>query len=140
MLGQLSLRQRRQPAFVPSSRMRLEVRPPSLRHKPSSLWQRLAFWLMAPAPMDSAPPLHRLPAVKAEFLACLDDTVGDEACRLCDQLTRARSLRELWHLRAAVYGVVARQHNQAEAQARVDALNRHFPTRAPRSGFVPMLP
>jgi hypothetical protein len=111
-----------------------------LRHKPSSPWQRLVFWLMAPAPMDSAPPLDRLPAVRAEFLACLDDTVGDEACLLSDRISAARSLRELWHLRAAIYGVVARQHSQSEAQSRMDGLNRHFPTRSPRSGFMPMLP
>lgn len=140
MWGLVSLRHSRQPGFAASSRMRLEVRPPSLRHKPSSPWQQLVFWLMAPAPMDSAPPLDRLPAVQAEFLNCLDDTAGDEACRLADRISGARSLRELWHLRAAVYGVVARQHNQAEAQVRVDGLNRHFPTRSPRSGFVPMLP
>jgi hypothetical protein len=29
-------------------------------------------------------------------------------------------------------------HSQFEAQARVDLLNRHFPTRAPRSQFAPL--
>jgi hypothetical protein len=140
MLGLLSFRQSRPPRFAASSRMRLEVRPPSLRHMPSSGWQRVVFWLMAPSPLDSAPPLNRLPAVRAQFLACLDDTIGDESCQVSNRISRARSLRELWHLRADVYGVVARQHSQAEAEQRVAALNCHFPTRSPRSGFMPMLP
>jgi len=140
MLGQLSLRQPRPSAFVTSSRLRLEARPPSLRHRPSSAWQRVVFWLMAPAPMDAAPPLNSLPAVREDFAASLDDTVGDEACALSDRIAKARSLRELWHLRADVFNVVARQHSQTEAECRLVHLNRHFPTRSPRSGFAPLQP
>lgn len=118
--------------------MRLEIRPPSLRHKPSAAWRRVLFWLLAPAPMDAAPPLDRLPAVRAEFSRCLDDAFGDEACALADRIDRARSLRELWHLRPAIYNYVARHQSQAEAEERLAGLNHHFPTRSPRSGFVPM--
>lgn len=138
MLGLLSPRLGRRHGFAASSRLRLEVRPPSLRHQPSSRWQRVLFWLMAPAPLDAAPPLERLPAVRADFAACLDDTTGDTACALADRIDRARSLRELWHLRADVFDVVARQHSQAEAEARIARLSCHFPTRSPRSGFMPL--
>ena len=120
--------------------MRVQVQPPSLRHQPTSRWQRILFWLMAPAPMDSAPPLDRLPAVRAEFAACLKGTRGVAAITLTGRIERARSLRDLWHLRAEIFDCVARQHSQAEAEARVSSLNRHFLTRSPRSGFAPMQP
>ena len=118
-----------------SSSLRVEVCPPSLRHAPSSFWERILFWLLAPAPLDAAPPLNRLPRVQDDFLQCIDDIDGDDARRLAIRATHARSLRELWHLRPEVFGLVALCHSQAEAQARLDRLNRHFPTRSPRSGF-----
>jgi hypothetical protein len=31
-------------------------------------------------------------------------------------------------------------HSQHQAELRLGQLNRHFPTRAPRSGFVPLEP
>ena len=46
---------------------------------------------------------------------------------------------QLWHLRAELYHVVAVYHSQHEAERRLAELNGHFPTRAPRSGFVPLL-
>lgn len=138
MLGLLSPSAGRAPGFAVSSRVRLEVRPPSLRHQPASRWQRLLFWLMAPAPMDAAPPIDRLPAVREDFAACLDDTTGDAACALADRIERARSLRELWHLRAAAYHVIGLARSQSVADERLALLNRHFPTRAPRSQFAPL--
>ena len=39
------------------SNLRVEVCPPSLRCAPDgNTWQRLMFWLMAPAPRHAAPP------------------------------------------------------------------------------------
>ena len=118
------------------SRFRVEVRPPSLRHAPSSPWQRLMFWLRAPAPLDAAPPLNRLPGVQQEFMACLADVHSDRAIELRGLIRGARSLRELWHLRAEVYNAVAVQTSQLDAETRLARLNKHFPTRAPRSGFA----
>ena len=119
----------------PSS-LRVEVRPPSLRHAPTSLWQRLMFWLLAPAPQDAAPPLNRLPGVRNEFVGCLVDLPPGDAEALIARISLARSLRELWHLRSDVYRLVAIHHTQGEAEARLNRLNRHFPTRAPRSAFA----
>jgi hypothetical protein len=121
----------------PSS-LRFEVRPPSLRQAPVSLLSRIWFWLAAPAPQDSAPPSNRLPAVRDDFLAALFDVHSAAAGELLQRIRLARSLRELWHLRADVYRLVAVQHSQGEAEARLAGLNRHFPTRAPRSGFAPL--
>jgi hypothetical protein len=116
------------------SAFRVEVRPPSLRHAPATLGQRLLFWLMAPAPQEAAPPINRLPGVKQDFLACLDDVPLPRVDGLRSAIACARSLRELWHLRAEVYNTVGRAHSEFEAERRLDRLNRHFPTRAPRAG------
>jgi hypothetical protein len=138
MLGFAFPRPQRRIPFSASSRLRVEVRPPSLRHKPTSAWQRLVFWLLAPAPMDAAPPLNRLPAVRAEFVACLHDLPPETTAALAERIDRARSLRDLWHLRSEVYRAVGVHHSQGEAEIRLTRLNRHFPTRAPRSGFAPL--
>ncbi len=119
------------------SAFRVEVRPPSLRHAPSSWSQRLLFWLLAPAPQEAAPPINRLPGVKRDFAACLDDLPRAQTGTLLCSIDEARSLRELWHLRADVYACVGRVHSESEAERRIEGLNRHFPTRAPRSGFSP---
>ena len=121
----------------PSS-SRVEVCPPSLRHAPASPWQRLLFWLLAPAPTDASPPINRLPNVRADFLDCTSDVTTARVHDLRRLIKDARSLRELWHLRAEVYNAVAIQFNQYEAEQRLSRLNRHFPTRAPRSGFAPL--
>ena len=117
---------------------RLEVRPPSLRHAPSSWWDRLVFWLFAPAPMEAAPPLNRLPGVQEDFLQAIADVRDEAGQRLAMRIGHARSLRELWHMRIDVYTLIAQQHSEFEAAQRVATLNRHFPTRAPRSGFAPL--
>ena len=116
----------------------MEVRPPSLRTAPDGGWQRLMFWLMAPAPRDAAPPPGRLPGVREDFLGAVADVRSEDAERLRDRIAFATSLRELWHLRAEVYRVVGVAHSQALAEDRVALLNRHFPTRAPRSQFAPL--
>jgi hypothetical protein len=136
----LSLRRLRRPTpAAPTSSLRQEVCPPSLCHAPDSIWQRAVFWLLAPAPQEAAPPPSRLPAVRDDFHACVADIViVPDAGDLVRRIELARSLRELWHLRTEVYRLVAVQHSQAEAEERLARLNRHFPTRAPRSGFAPL--
>jgi hypothetical protein len=76
-----------------------------------------------------------LPQVRADFLRCIADLASAPVSELKRRIGLAHSLRELWHLRAEVYRVVAVAHSQQEAERRVAALNHHFPTRAPRSGF-----
>lgn len=115
---------------------RIEVTPPSLCHAPDSAWQRLMFWLLAPAPGDAAPPLSRLPEVRRDFLAALQDTTGPDAGALATRIELARTLREFWHLRTELYRVVGIAHSQFEAERRLAALNRHFRSRAARSGVA----
>jgi hypothetical protein len=113
----------------------MEVCPPSLRQAPDSTWQRLMFWLTAPSPQDAAPPPNRLPSVRMDFMAALADIRCDDADTLRGRIRNTHTLRELWHLRAEIYRVVGVAHRQSEAETRVALLNRHFPTRAPRSQF-----
>ncbi len=126
----------RRSTLLDASSTRVQVCPPPLRLSPASPWQRLLFWMMAPAPQDASPPLNRLPGVRQQFMAVVADIQGEEADRLRWRIEQARSLRELWHLRADTYRVVGVAHSQAEAEQRVALLNCHFPTRAPRSQFA----
>lgn len=127
---------RRSTLCDPSS-LRVEVCPPSLRCAPDgNAWQRLMFWLMAPAPQHTAPPMNRLPRVRTEFMATLADIDGADAEALRQRIRDSRSLRELWHTRAELYRIIGVAHSQGQAEDRVNLLNRHFPTRAPRSQFA----
>lgn len=136
-LPTLSRWSRRSTLLAPTSGLRIECSPPSLRHAPDgTAWQRFMFWLMAPSPGDAAPPLNRLPGVRTEFLAALTDISGEEADRVRWRIQESRSLRELWHVRADVYSLVAVHHSQAQAEQRLLMLSHHFPARAPRSQFA----
>ncbi len=115
-----------------SSRLRAEVCPPSLRCEPGTAWQRWMFWLLAPAAHDCAPPLNRLPQVRTDFLAALADLPCIDASGLRLRLEEAHSLRDLWHARAELFRVVGVARGQAEAERRLQMIDRHFPSRTPR--------
>jgi hypothetical protein len=119
-----------------SSSLRTEVCPPSLVLAPAGLWNRALFWLLSPGGNRAAPTLGRLEQVRLEFAAQFADLPCDAALR--ERVERARSLRELWHLRMAIYTAIATAFDQSEAERRLARLNRHFPTRSPRSGFAPL--
>jgi hypothetical protein len=127
---------RRSSLSAPSA-FRVEVKPPSLRHAPESAWQRVMFWLLAPAPQEAAPPLNRLPIVRAEFLATLADVASGDVDALRNRIEGAHSLRDLWHLRSDVFSTLGVALSQSQAEERLGRLNRHFPTRAPRTQFSP---
>lgn len=93
------------------------------------------FWLLAPAPQEAAPPLNRLPLVRAEFLATLADVGSEEVEALRERISGANSLRDLWHLRSEVFSTLGVALTQTQAEERLSRLNRHFPTRAPRTQF-----
>ena len=135
----LLLRPRYRDSLASRIGWRAEVCPPSLRQAPQSAWQRLWFWLLAPGPLQSSPSTNRLAPVRDDFIGVLADLPAAASAELRLRIGQARTLREFWHLRAELYHVVAVQHSQHEAESRLARLNRHFPTRAPRSGFVPLL-
>jgi len=84
----------------------------------------------APRPVPPA-----LTPVRDEFIAALADIRTQQVGHLQHRIRAARSMRDLWHLRPELFKLVALGFSQAEAQSRLDRLNRHFPTRSPRSGF-----
>lgn len=120
---------------------RIEVCPPSVIPGEDPLWFRLSRWFQQPSPFDrlrGPAPINRLQAVQRDFAASMADIDTERVMQLRLRVERAVSLRELWHLRPAMFGAISLHLSQAEAERRMSQLNRHFPTRAPRSGFSPL--
>lgn len=127
---------------------RTEVFPPERLYR-ASRWRRgLRDWLNTgwevsrstsatalPAPAPAQPAESPMPALRAAFIDALDDIDAQAAQEVRDLIARARSPRELWHLRTAVYTLIATQHTETQAQQRMDALNRHFPLRTFNDGL-----
>lgn len=136
----LALWPRRSRRAAPTSTLnsRIEVCPPALWPSSVTLWGRLERWWQARS--DRAAPVNRLAVAREDFIAALRDLRGEEPELLQCRIERARSLRELWHLRSTLYGLVSLQCSQQDAEGRLAQLNRHFPTRAPRSALSPLQP
>ncbi len=130
----------RRPGGVASTltQSRVEVFPPELFASSLSWRGRLQRWSnrllhqAAPWLPAQARPVNRLALVKREFRDSLFDLETNSAQQLLERIERARSLREMWHLRTSLYGEVSISLNQSEAERRLARLNRHFPTRTPR--------
>ena len=125
---------------------RVESCPPAMRHSQPGWANRLLDWLAQGGYAASARKVDDdelnapagvtpLGSVRLEFIGCLDDVATRQAADLAERIRRARSLRELWHLRAEVFSLVSCHATQDEAKSRIARLNRHFPARAPRSDF-----
>lgn len=67
-------------------------------------------------------------AARLEFLEALNGLPTSVCGDLPRRLEQTRSLRDLWHLRPSVHGLLARHLGQAEAECRLAELNRHFPS------------
>ncbi len=123
---------RDRPAKSTSRSTRIQISPP----KPwgssnDSMWPSIWHWLRDVPHAGQRPP-QGLDAARDAFTAALQDLEAAEAKDLRRRTRHANSLRELWHLRAELYGIVARHLNQTEADRRLAMINCHFPTRAPR--------
>lgn len=125
---------------MPSSDFRRqETAPPALFWRSEPAWKRWVSrtwqWLWdLEDPTPPAPPLSALNRVRAEFRNALWDLQSARANQVRDRIECARSLRELWHLRADVFKAIAVHRGQIEAQARVDSLDAHFPVRSFKQG------
>jgi hypothetical protein len=120
--------------WAPSSSFRKEVRPPALFARSQPQWRRWVtmawHWLWDDQDLEDHPRvLQGLNQVKTEFLSVVWDLQSYTATRSRESISQARSLRELWHLRADVFRVIAVHRGQAEAYRRMESLNRHFPVR-----------
>ncbi|MBV8380757.1 MAG: hypothetical protein JO369_08375 [Paucibacter sp.] len=71
-----------------------------------------------------------LAAARIAFQAALEGLcegpLGEEALALSEAEQRARSLRELWHLRGALYTLIARGLGEFEARRRLARLDLAF--------------
>ncbi|RZI82734.1 MAG: hypothetical protein EOP38_15050 [Rubrivivax sp.] len=125
---------------TPSSLRRAEVCPPSLFSRSGPQWKQwvVGFWSwlwdLDEAP-DPLPALSSLVKVKSEFCAAMWDLQSVRANQVRDAIEHARSLRELWHLRADVFRAISTHRGQTEATVRIEALNNHFPVRMSRPGI-----
>ena len=129
----------------PTRSARLEVCPPQTLRSRSWLtlvrewltggWQDHVQVRSAPRPGCVARGALPLDAIRQEFIESVDGIRTAAAEELLDRIHFARSLRELWHLRTEIFSLVSLHHSQSEADERLAWLNRHFPTRSPRSGF-----
>jgi hypothetical protein len=84
----------------------------------------------------SAKLTRELVAARIEMGDTLIDLNADKTRDLQGRVRRALSLRELWHLRPEVFNVISMERDQSEAERRLASINRHFPLRAPKSGFA----
>ena len=118
---------------------RIEVCPPELLSAVAGRgWLDSTRQLLLRRPTAASRQPHvlaRLPAARDDFVASVADIAHTGELR--QRLQHARSLRELWHLRTEVFERVSLHYDQCEAEARLTRLNRHFPIRSARSGFVP---
>jgi hypothetical protein len=122
------LLRRRRPAPGPAS-SRIDIQPPALWGQAEPVWSSLWSWLrqgQAPSPA----PGRVLEHARIDFCNALRGVRCEDALDLLRRAQHARSLRELWHLRAELYSIVARHANQVEADKRLAQVNRHFPIRA----------
>jgi hypothetical protein len=108
---------------------RAAVRPPAMWGQAESVWSSLRQWLTNGS---GTQPHHIrvLDSARADFGVALHGLDSDSANDLRQRAVHARSLRELWHLRAELYSVIARHLSQSEADKRLCGVNRHFPADA----------
>jgi hypothetical protein len=102
----------------------------------SSIWQRVQRWCGAAAPARATGAQAPLQAAQLDFCRALRD-IGSLRCELLlKRVGAAKSRRDLWHLRAELFGVVALHAGEAAAMQRLRSLAHHFPTRASSSGLM----
>lgn len=118
-----------------SESRRQETSPPALFFRNQPAWRRWVsaawqwLWDLEDDP-GLEPALSPMNQVRVEFRNALWDLQSAHADHVRDQIEKARSLRELWHLRADVFKAVAMNRGQIEAQLRIDHLDDHFPVRS----------
>lgn len=120
---------------------RLEICPPRRAQADGDWKSRVKQWFTAgwsgSAAADSvgSEASLALAAARQDFFAAVADLELPAAGTLLDRIEFARSLHELWHLRAEVFALVSLELSQLEADRRLATLNTHFTSRSPRSGF-----
>ena len=113
--------------------------PRTLAAQASDAWRQIGHALGWPQRPKNQPIVAS--EARAAFVACLADVPTLQARALSERLSHTRSLSELWHLRPAVFQLLALHHSQAEAQRRLALLGQRFDRRAkPRPPGPPTRP
>lgn len=123
---------------TPPAPARVEVCPPGgwQRVLPAwCLWLKARWGVLRGHPVLGTRSQALLDEARLDFADTLADLYTPQAENLHERIRKARSLRELWHLRSELFSLVSLHRGQADAQARLKTLNRHFPIRAAGSGF-----
>jgi len=116
-------------ADAPAS-SRLEVCPPLAFEPAESGFRRWLRRLGAPrAAAGSQSPEQQLRTVREEFAQALNGLESQHAQYLQHKIRHIRSMRDLWHLRAEMFVLIAQGTTEQEAQQRMAPLARHFPSR-----------
>lgn len=122
----------------PAPLHRLEICPPALFSRSRPFWQRVlrAWWRKLTNTSDTTlqRPKGQIQSVREAFFVALADLSPEYTLELRDRIERARSLRELWHLRAGVFNMLSQHRGQTFAHARLNTINANFPSRVPQSG------
>ncbi|MFZ5522196.1 MAG: hypothetical protein ACOZD0_13455 [Pseudomonadota bacterium] len=122
---------------------RQEIYPPQLYTRSQPAWRRWAerCWarLVKTGGAEDVPwqPMVRIQAARDAFFLAASDLCGEQAQDLRERIGRARSLRELWHLRLDLFNLLSRARGQLAAEAQMQALNDWFPQRVPQSSTSP---
>lgn len=123
---------------------RVEVPPPQARQRAAPWRRRFAAWLhsgMSDGSVSTAfgvwsPPPPRqataLSEARAAFRDALEDLATPEIGITLEHVRCARSLHELWHLRAEVFNLIACLRSQREADLRLAVVDLHFSSRTRR--------
>jgi hypothetical protein len=105
----------------------------------ASAWQQFTHALGWPQRARRRPIVAS--EARAAFVNCLADVPTLQAQALSERLSHTQSLSELWHLRPAVFQVLALHHSQAEAERRLIWLGERFDRRSqPRAPGTPTRP
>lgn len=76
--------------------------------------------------MHAPPSATDLSNVRSAMRQSTQDCDGIPAQRLKVRINHANSLNDLWALRSDIYGLIARNHCQTEADSRINALDHLF--------------
>lgn len=99
---------------------------------PPEGWRASRGWT---APLGQRRRHEAVASARLDFADALIDVRSQRAILTLERIAVARSLHDLWELRETVFALVSQRHDQAEADRRLAALDRHFPRRIHR--FAP---
>jgi hypothetical protein len=95
-------------------------------------------WLasLSPRDTDEDMPATNVDELRRQALALVSDCRGTPCERVRERLQRARTAHDLWLARSEIFQLVASQHCQSQAAARINELLPAFEGWVPRDLLV----